>query len=105
MSHAGKQKGRWPRRAGYMVMGINVAYRLLGLIVRLVTKHVWSLRNKLQKCLNINPNVFGVCLNVTVVTVVISLLQRLLNIIKTYIKMTCYKKTVLYHLKIMNMLK
>jgi sulfite exporter TauE/SafE len=86
-------------------MGINVAYRLLGIIVRLVTKHVWSLRNKLQKCLNINPNVFGVCLNVIVVTVVISLLQRLLHIINTYIKMTSYKKIVLYRLKSLKKLK
>ena len=105
MSHAGKQKGRWPRRAGYMVMGINVAYRLLGIIVRLVTKHVWSLRNKLQKCLNINPNVSGVCFKITVMIVVISLLKRLLRITKNCITLTGYKKIVLYHLKILKLLK
>jgi hypothetical protein len=88
-----------------MVMGINVAYRLLGIIVRFVTKHVWSLRNKLQRCLNTNPNVFGVCLNVTIVTVVISLLQRLLLIIKTCITMTDYKQMFLCHLNSLKMSK
>jgi hypothetical protein len=86
-------------------MGINVAYRLLGIIVRFVTKHVWSLRNKLQRCLNTNPNVFGVCLNVIVVSVVMYLLQRLLLIIKTCIKMTSYNQMFLCHLKSLKMSK
>jgi hypothetical protein len=84
-------------------MGIHVAYRLLGIIVKLVTKHVWSLRNKLQKCLNINQNGFGVCLTVRTVTAMISLLKRLLNTTKTCTKMTSYRKIVFYQLIVLKM--
>jgi hypothetical protein len=86
-------------------MGMNVACRLLGRTIRFVMQHVWSLLNKLQKCLNINPSVSGVCFKITVMIVVISLLKRLLRITKICITMTGYKKIVLYRLKILKMLK
>jgi hypothetical protein len=105
MNHAGKQKGKWPGRAGYMVMGMNVAGRLLERTIKFVIKHAWSLLNKLQKCLNINLSVSGVCFKKTVRILVISLLKSLRCITKTCIIMTGYKKIVLYRLKILRMLK
>ena len=100
MTIVGILKERWQAQDGYMVKGINVAYKLRNGTLGHVRQHVRSLHSKLLICSNINPNVFGVCLKIGRTRVPHYLLKRLRNIIKNCIIRSRLRMIFLYQCKI-----